>query len=88
MYELSRAISALDADGPPGLVEEAKMYQVWRHESEAGWVDISHRAFLSELCAEGCADPYVVANRLRTGPMLVTQLARYRSAGARSALTG
>jgi hypothetical protein len=57
------------------------MYQVLRHEAEADWIDISHRAFLDELCAEGCADPYLVANRLRTGPMLVTQLARYRWAG-------
>jgi hypothetical protein len=87
MYVPSRAISALEIDGPSGLLEEAKMYQVLRHESEAGWADISHRAFLSELCAEGCADPYFVANRLRTGPTLVTQLASYRWAGPRSALT-
>jgi hypothetical protein len=58
------------------------MYQVLRHEAEADWVNISHRALVSELCAEGCADPYVVANRLRTEPTLVTQLARYRWTGA------
>jgi phosphohistidine phosphatase SixA len=57
------------------------VYQVLRRKAEAKWADISEQTLLRELRREGCANPYAIAARLKTGDPLVTRLARYRWTG-------